>query len=109
MRFVVDAQLPPALARLLNDLGHQAEHVADLNLLDARDPAIWDFALANDAAIVTKDEDFSARCLRSRQTPVIIWLRVGNCSRAALIEWFLPLLPRILGMAAAGEVLIEVR
>lgn len=29
MRFLVDAQLPPALARKLEALGHVAEHVAD--------------------------------------------------------------------------------
>ncbi|MGE0592105.1 MAG: DUF5615 family PIN-like protein [Vicinamibacterales bacterium] len=29
MRFLVDAQLPPVLARRLESLGHRAEHVAD--------------------------------------------------------------------------------
>ena len=29
MRFLIDAQLPPALARLLESNGHVAEHVAD--------------------------------------------------------------------------------
>jgi predicted nuclease of predicted toxin-antitoxin system len=32
MRFVVDAQLPPALARYLSSLGHDAEHVFDLDM-----------------------------------------------------------------------------
>jgi hypothetical protein len=29
MRFIVDAQLPPALARWLAEQGHEAEHVFD--------------------------------------------------------------------------------
>jgi len=30
MKFIVDAQLPPALARWLCEQGHQAEHVQDV-------------------------------------------------------------------------------
>jgi predicted nuclease of predicted toxin-antitoxin system len=32
MRFLVDAQLPPALARWLAEKGHDARHVADVGL-----------------------------------------------------------------------------
>jgi predicted nuclease of predicted toxin-antitoxin system len=32
MRFLVDAQLPPALARWLAAQGHEAAHVGDLGL-----------------------------------------------------------------------------
>ncbi|MFZ1575492.1 MAG: DUF5615 family PIN-like protein [Chromatiaceae bacterium] len=41
MRFLVDAQLPPALARWLAQRGHEAEHVLDCGLLDASDRLIW--------------------------------------------------------------------
>lgn len=34
MRFLVDAQLPPALARWLTERGHDAVHVLDLGLGD---------------------------------------------------------------------------
>ena len=40
MHFVVDAQLPPALPRLLAGLGNTAEHVADIGLRDADDSPI---------------------------------------------------------------------
>ncbi|WP_292814948.1 DUF5615 family PIN-like protein, partial [Microbacterium sp.] len=39
MRFLVDAQLPPAMARMLVGLGHQAEHVTDVGPGDATDMA----------------------------------------------------------------------
>ena len=58
MRFLVDAQLPPALARWLAANGHTAEHVADRQLEAASDSAIWDWALREAAVIITKDEDF---------------------------------------------------
>jgi len=51
MRFLVDNQLPPSLARWLRDRGHDAEHVFEsgLHLLDDR--ALWARALI-DARIV---------------------------------------------------------
>jgi predicted nuclease of predicted toxin-antitoxin system len=55
MRFLIDAQLPPALARWLAARGHEAEHVADRQMEAATDSFIWDFACLNDAVIVTKD------------------------------------------------------
>lgn len=65
MRFVVDAQLPPALARWLEAKGHAADHVMDLRLMDADDAEVWEHALSASAAIVTKDADFSVRTLTS--------------------------------------------
>ena len=55
MRFLVDAQLPPALARWLVANGHTAEHVADRQMEAASDAAIWDCALQEAAAIITKE------------------------------------------------------
>jgi predicted nuclease of predicted toxin-antitoxin system len=59
VRFLIDAQLPPALARLLTEHGHQAEHVHDIGRGDAPDRELWQYALDHDAVIVTKDEDFA--------------------------------------------------
>ena len=38
MRFIIDAQLPPALARFLASLGEEAIHVLDAGLLEATVP-----------------------------------------------------------------------
>ena len=56
MKFVVDAQLPPALARLLREAGCDAFAVREIGLREASDAA----------AIITKDEDFAERCLCSQ-------------------------------------------
>jgi predicted nuclease of predicted toxin-antitoxin system len=63
VRFLVDAQLPPALARRLESLGHAAEHVADRGMASASDDAIRDYAASVGSVIVTKDEDFAVRRL----------------------------------------------
>jgi uncharacterized protein with PIN domain len=61
VNFLVDAQLPPELARWLADQGHSAQHVYNVGLARAEDFLIWNHALGVDGIIVTKDEDFAER------------------------------------------------
>ena len=72
MRFLVDAQLPPALARWLAERGHAAVHVADQGMQAASDTTIWDYALREGAAIITKDEDFAQRKVLTAQGPTVV-------------------------------------
>jgi predicted nuclease of predicted toxin-antitoxin system len=109
VKLLVDAQLPPVLAQVIGQLGHDVQHVRDVGLRDATDRLVWDYAVSEGAAILTKDEDFAARRLREDRGPIVIWLRVGNCSKAALVGWLLPLMGVIERLAADGETLIEVR
>ena len=109
MRLVVDAQLLPAMARLLCAHGHIAEHVADIGLSEADDSSTSHYALQHEAAIITKDEDFPHRLRQTAIAPVIVWLRIGNTSRRALLQWFEPLIPPIVHLIERGERLIEVR
>ena len=110
MRFLVDAQLPPALARWLDGEGHRAEHVSDLEMDSASDEAIWQRAASDGAAIITKDEDFALRAVtRSVHAPPVVWIRVGNTRRAELLRWFGPLLSMVVSKIEAGETLIEIQ
>ena len=43
MRFLVDAQLPPAPARRLEAWGHVAEHVADVGMAAAPDNRVREY------------------------------------------------------------------
>ncbi|MBL8552369.1 MAG: DUF5615 family PIN-like protein [Hyphomonadaceae bacterium] len=85
MRFLVDQQLPPALARWIELKGHEATHVREHGLRDAGDGDIWRFADANGATIVTKDSDFAQRRLQAGG-PTILWVRVGNTTTPELFE-----------------------
>jgi len=109
MKFLVDAQLPPALVPWLCEQGFEAQHVANLSMRDASDAEIWDFAIANEFIIITKDEDFAERSLRITPNPVIIWLRFGNSTNRALLQWLWPRWDRIKLHLEAGQRLIEVR
>lgn len=109
MRFLVDAQLPPALARLLGEQGHHAEHVIDVAPGDTPDSTLWQYASDQDAVIITKDEDFVDLLTRRHEGPAVVWVRVGNTSRRALLEWFLPQLGTIVDLVDAGNRFIELR
>ncbi len=109
MTFLVDAQLPPALAQWLIKQGHSAEHVDDVDLRNADDIVIWNYALSRGAIIVTKDEDFAERTARTTSGPVIAWLRIGNATNRVLLQWLTPRWEEITAHLDAGDRLIEVR
>ena len=108
MKFLIDAQLPPALAGWLSEAGHEASHVEDDGLRDAEDGAIWAHALKTGAIIVTKYEDFAARSIQTESAPMIVWLRVGNTTNRVLRPWFEARLVGIVQLAAQQHRLIEV-
>jgi len=109
VKLIVDAQLPPSLAGALRQAGRDAVAVREIGLREAKDSAIWQYALQNNPAILTKDEDFAERCLCSENPPVVVWLRIGNATNPALLEWFLQLLPAVELRIQAGDRLIELR
>ena len=108
MRFLIDAQLPPALARWLETEGHQATHVQDHDLLGATDSEIWAQAQCLGAVIVSKDEDFVYLRTLKPEGPPLVWVRMGNTTRRQLLAWFAELLPKIELALANGEGLIEI-
>ncbi len=108
MKFLVDAQLPPALAEWFSQQGHDAVAVRDLGLRDASDAALWMVAEREGWIIVTKDDDFADRVMQSDQGPRVVWLRIGNCLNCRLFIWLEPMLPGILQELASGHRLVEV-
>ncbi len=106
--FLIDANLPPSLGKLLVYLGHSAEHVQDRGLLNADDGTIWDYAATNNMVIITRDKDFAQRRAVSKTGPVIVWIRLPNTRRADLGRWFTAILPNILLALENNEIVIEV-
>jgi predicted nuclease of predicted toxin-antitoxin system len=62
------------------DIYADSIHVREVNLRDADDSEIWEYANANGYAIVSKDSDFQQRSLLHGAPPKFIWLRLGNCT-----------------------------
>jgi|ERR1700741_1522349 len=108
MRFLVDAQLPPALADWLRRKGHEATAVRDVGLRDATDAAIWERAVKDGATIVTKDEDFASLAAMG-DGPRLLWVRTGNLVNRLLLARFEAAWTEIETYFAAGARLVELR
>jgi predicted nuclease of predicted toxin-antitoxin system len=109
LNFLVDNQLPPALARQIQgELGHHAAHVSDLGMRNASDVELWTYASEHDCVLISKDEDFTNMVLRTSGAG-LIWVRVGNCRRAFLLNLFRDVWPRVLERLEAGDRFVEIR
>jgi predicted nuclease of predicted toxin-antitoxin system len=109
LKFLVDAQLPPAVARWISSRGHQATHVFDIAMHMAGDAAIWEQAAKDDRVLISKDEDFVDRWLLNAAPIALVWIRKGNCSNDALMIWLEPLWSETIERLEQGERLIELR
>ncbi len=109
MKFLIDNQLPEALANYLCTKGHDAQHVLKVGLASANDSDICNYAAEHNLAIVTKDEDFSRRAIQPSATIQVVWVRLGNCRKSVLLAAFESLLPSIVTALQVGDRLIEIR
>ena len=50
------------------------------------DRDIWQFAMENGFAIVTKDKDFYYLSATLGSPPKVVWLTVGNCKNSVIAE-----------------------
>ncbi|MBL8225628.1 MAG: DUF5615 family PIN-like protein [Chromatiales bacterium] len=86
MRLLLDEHLAARLASNLGDLYPDSLHVSHVGLAGAADRAIWDFAASNDLILVTKDDDFHRLSVLLGPPPKVVWLRLGNCRTADVLQ-----------------------
>ena len=109
MKFLVDNQLPWALAKWLISRGQEAVHVLDLGLAQAKDKEIWKYAQAHSLVLITKDEDFSRYSSDPHGSVSVVWVRLGNCRTATLLSAFDSILLQVVAALESGNKLIEIR
>jgi len=85
-----------------------ADHVYDIGMQAASDHSIWNKAEETGAVIITKDEDFT-QIGRGASGPQVVWLRLGNVNRNALLDRISKALPQIIEAIEDGERVIEIR
>ena len=81
MKLLFDQNLSFKLCRGLAALYPNSSHVRPQGLDAAEDEAVWQFALANNFVIVTKDSDFDGLSALKGHPPKVIRLRCGNQTR----------------------------
>ena len=108
MRFLVDDQLPVALARWIAAQGVAAVHVSDVGLTGTPDRDIWSWASQMQAVIVSKDEDFVYLRQVEPSGPRLVWLRLGNTRNIVLFQKLGPIWPHVIAKLEAGDQLIEI-
>jgi predicted nuclease of predicted toxin-antitoxin system len=109
VKFLIDHQLPPALARFLERQGHVARHVRELGMNASDGATIWRHATENEMVMVSKDEDFSFFASSPGTAGRLLWVRMGNCRTGFLLERFRLRLPQIIASFEAGSNIVELR
>ncbi len=110
MKLLVDNQLPLALARFLAANGFDCQHAQDIGMGATDDRVIWNHAETQGMVIVTKDEDFPLMADRQGSIPLqVVWVRLSNCRKAALLQAFAALLPDLRALLEQGGSVIEIR
>lgn len=97
MNWLIDAQLPARLARLLRERGEDARHTSDLpDANRTTDAAILAVAARDDRIVVTKDADFVASFRLQGQPRRLLLIATGNIANPALDALVLAALPDLL-------------
>ncbi len=89
LKFIVDTQLPPKLAKFLSDKNYDAIHTTFFpngHLL--QDKEIREIAIQENRIIVTKDNDFFDSYLTKGAPPLVLLLQFGNIKNDELIAYF---------------------
>jgi predicted nuclease of predicted toxin-antitoxin system len=108
--FLIDNQLPIALARFIAGSNLECLHVRDVELDRADDQTIWVYAKDRGYVIVTKDEDFQAMANKQGTIPPqVVWVRLGNCRKDVLIAAFGKLLHSLKEELASEALVVEIR
>lgn len=74
------------IAPFIQDLYPESTQVALSGLEHTDDKIIRQYAIENDVVIVTKDADYYDMIVLYGQPPKIIWLKMGNQSKAETIK-----------------------
>ena len=89
MKFIVDAQLPKALANFLRSRGFDAIHTSEMpRENETKDREINQISLAEQRIVISKDEDFYDSFQAKQEPYKLLHLTTGNIRNRELIDLF---------------------
>lgn len=86
MKLLLDENLSRRIVPFLQSDFPGSTHVVLLGLESASDSEIWQYSKANDFVIVSRDSDFQERSLFAGHPPQVIWLKIPNRSKTAVLN-----------------------
>ena len=86
MRLLVDEPLSEQLCQQLCDVFPGSVHVRQLGAGGASDMVVWELARTHGCVLVTKDEDFHRLSVLRGAPPLVVWLRIGNCTTDDVVQ-----------------------
>ena len=86
MKLLLDENLSRRIVPFIQGCYPESTQVALIGLESTDDAIIRQYAISHDYVIVTKDADFYEMNMVYGQPPKIIWLKMGNQSKAATIK-----------------------
>lgn len=110
MKFLVDQNLPAALAAWLRERGFEAQHALEAGLSTENDADIIRIARGQGWVVVTQDSDYlDAAGGNPAFWLQVVWVRLGNTATANLLARWAADWDRIRAELEAGQELIEIR
>lgn len=90
MKFLIDAQLPIRLARLLREAGYDTIHTRELPQQNATpDSMINSISIQEERIVITKDSDFVDSFLTVQQPYKLLLVTTGNIKNSDLESLFI--------------------
>lgn len=84
-KILVNENLPVRLAYAIQDLGIECQHLSHVGLLGENDRTIWNYAIRERFAVLTKDSDYIDLTVATQDGKAII-VKTGNLRVAPLIK-----------------------
>ncbi len=91
MKLLFDQNISHQVKDTLLHLYPDSLHVKDLEMSEASDESIWEYAKRSNYLIISKDSDFHQRSFVLGHPPKVIWIKTGNCSTATIISLLIKL------------------
>lgn len=93
MKILIDMNLSPNWAKVLNEAGIDATHWSQLGPAKSPDPAIMAYAAANGFVILTNDLDFGiALAIANKEKPSVVQIRGEDLRPASIANQVVPAL-----------------
>jgi len=95
MKLLLDENLSRRIIPALQQAYPNSSQIALLQMHEASDLDIWEYAKKEGYAIVTQDADFHEYNLLHAGPPLVIWLRCGNQPKNIILDKLLSHQPTI--------------